>query len=391
MKRYTSYLLILALVAGLAGCGGGKEQNAGGQLDSKKAELVALQKEKADLDKKIAALEAEIAKLGGGKSGVAQVPVSVAAIEPKTFQHFIKVQGQITAENNVMVSPKTPGVYTQVLVKEGMNVSRGQLLGKVDDAVMVKSMAELETQLSLAKSLYEKQQNLWNQKIGSEVQLLQAKAQKDALEQKIATTQEQIAMSRITAPVSGVVEQVIAKPGEGAIPGAPAFTIVNLGDLVFKADLSESHLPFLKRGDKVTIEFPSVGQTLEASISHIGQVINPLNRTVTVTVNIPSKAELKANMVGEIAINDVTRENTITVAQQYIQKSAQGDFVMVVEKDSAGTYTAQRKVITTGLRAGDEVEVTNGLSRGSLLITDGFQNVSNGQPVRFSLTPAAQQ
>lgn len=385
MKSLTQLFALSVLALAMAACGGNTDQ-----LEAKKAQLVELQAERAKLDKKISDLETEIATLdpGSSKEGAA-IPVKVVAVEPHNLEHFIKVQGQVEARNSIMVSPKMGGTYTHVYVTEGMNVSKGQVLAKVDDAVMVKSLDELKVQLSLATSLYNKQKNLWDQKIGSEVQLMQAQTQKEALEQRIATTQEQIAMSKVVAPISGVVEMVMGKPGEGAIPGMPVCRLVSLTDLTFKANLSESHLPYLKKGDQVSIHFPSLAKSLEAKVHSIGQTINPSNRTVSVMVELPANStDLKANLIGEISIKDATREQAIAIPQEYLQKGVSGSFVMVAEKDSTGAgHVARRMAVTTGLKTDTEVEILTGLSKGQLLITDG--TVTDGEKV--SLTQPATQ
>lgn len=385
MKRFLAYTSAALLLASLAGCG---QDTAG--LPAKKAELAALLKERSALEQKISTLEAEIDSLDGKAETQSALPVTVAQLSPKTFQHFIRVQGQVVADNNVMVSPRMGGTYTQVLATEGSTVGKGQLLAKVDDDVLRKSVEEINVQLALARSLYQKQQNLWDQKIGSEVQLMQAKAQKDALEQRLATTQEQINMSRVVAPISGVVEQVMAKAGEGAIPGMPVCRIVSLNDLRFKADLSEAYIPYIKKGDVVRIKFAAIGAEVNAKVNSIGQSVNPSNRTVTVLVDLPSNTpNIKANLVGEIAINDATRENALTVPQEYIQKGVEGSYVMVAEPDANGQgYVARKAVITTGIRSDSEVEAVSGLKVGHLLIQEGYQNVRDGEKVTFT-SPAA--
>jgi RND family efflux transporter MFP subunit len=380
MKHFSIYLLAAVLLTGMIGCG---KEAAG--LDAKKAELANLLKQRSTLDQQISTLQAEIDSLGGQKTKGTALPVTVATIAPKTFQHFIRVQGQVVAENSAMVSPRMGGTYTQVLATEGATVAKGQLLAKVDDDVLRKSVDEINVQLSLARSLYTKQQNLWDQKIGSEVQLMQAKAQKDALEQRLATTQEQINMSRVVSPISGVVEQVMAKAGEGAIPGMPVCRVISLNDLRFKAELSEAYIPYIKKGDVVNIKFASIGADITAKVNSIGQTVNPSNRTVTVLVDIPANTpNIKANLVGEIAINDATRENALTVPQEYIQKGIEGSYVMVAEANPNGQgYVARKVVITTGIRSDNEVEAVSGLKVGHLLIQEGYQNVRDGEQISF--------
>ena len=381
MKRNIYIAGICAGMLLFTACGGAKDG-----LDAKQAELIKLKTEYKTLGDNIRKLEAELSDLDTNQvAKVSRVPVKVLALEPATFQHFVNVQGAIKSDNNVGVGPEMPGTYLRILVEEGDYVKRGQLLARLDDAVIRKGMDELQVQLDLATILYEKQQRLWKQQIGSEVQLLQAKAQRDALTKRLATTREQQALTRIKSPISGVVDAVRAKRGEAAMPGFPGFQIVNLSELSFNADISEAYIPYIKRGDKVSIEFPSVGQALDAKVSSVSQTINPQNRTVTVKVDLPGRHEmLKANMVGEISINDANHENSIVISQQFLQKSGSGSFVMVAEKNGNDEYVAHKQAVKSGMTYQGKVEILEGLNRGHLLITDGYLALSEGQLVHFT-------
>jgi RND family efflux transporter MFP subunit len=387
MKRYT---LIAGLFAGmlfLSACGGKKADN----LDAKKAELVKLKGEYDQMGDQIAKIEQEIEALdSNATSKDIFTPVAVMPVKQVTFEHFVKVQGAIESENNIMVSPETPGMFTNVLVEEGQFVKRGQLLAQMDDQIFRKSLDELKVQLNLATILYEKQDRLWKQDIGSEVQLLQAKSQKESLEKRIATTEEQMSKTKVYAPISGVVEKSMAKRGQSGMPGVPAFLIVNLSELSFNADISEAYIPIIKRGDKVTINFPMVNYKLDSKISSISQTVDPQNRTVTVKVNLPGTHEmLKANMTGEIAINDATHENALTIPRQYLQKSGEGSFVVVAERNESGDFTARKLPVKAGMNYDGQIEILEGLKVGHLLITDGFLSLSEGQLVEFEGETAA--
>lgn len=381
-KQYRSvpsiFLFTLAALFFLSACGGGEK----GGLDAKKAELATLKTERKAINTNIRTLEKEIAELDTNVVTDTRVPVKVTSLAETTFEHFVKVQGAIEADNNVMVSAQMAGMLKNIRVKEGQRVSRGQLLGNVDSDIMRKALEELKVQLTLADTVYSRQRNLWNQKIGSEIQLLQAETNKKALETRIATTKEQISMSEIRSPISGVVENVMPKVGEVIAPGIPVFNIINLSKLSFKAALSESYIPYIKRGDKVKINFAVIGKVIDAKISNVSQNINPMNRTVMVEAALTGNNEmLKANMSGEISINDASNENAIVVPINQIQNVGDKEFAMIAVAGENGALVAKKVEVTTGLSYQGNIEVLSGLSKGSQLITQGGAGLLEGTPV----------
>ncbi len=377
------YILSLAVLLLLTACGGGEAKR--GDLGKKKEKLSELKAQRKAINTEIRALEKEIDKLDTNAVTDTRVPVKVTELKETTFKHYVNVQGTIIADNNVMVSPQMAGMITQINVKEGQNVRRGQLLGRLNAEVLRKSLDELAVQLELADTVYSRQKNLWDQNIGSEIQLLQAKTQKEGLEKRIATTREQLELMEIRSPISGVVDKVIPKVGEVVAPGVPAFNILNLNSLSFKADVSEAYIPYIRRGDKVVINFPVIGKKVESTISTISQNINPVNRTVTVEVNLPGGDQmLKANLTGEIAINDVSNENTIVVPINQVQSIGDKEFVMVAVRSENGEYVAQKVEVTTGISYQGNIEVLSGLNAGSQLITGGAAGLSEGTQVLFT-------
>ena len=386
MKISLSTTLLAILLFSLSGCGPKSE------LEKLRGEREALLSSQKDHESKIEALKIQletidqrIAELDTtAPREIKRATVSIEEVSPQTFRHYVRIQGQIESENNVMVSPKMGGVVTQVYVKEGQKVSAGTLLAKTDDGVLLKSMAEIQTQLDLATLAFQKQEKLWNQKIGSEMQYQQAKTQKEALTNSLATLQEQQKMTRITAPISGTVDQVFCKVGEAVSPGFPAFRVMNLNDLKFQSNISETYITRVKKGDVVEINFPAIGEKIETKISMVGQTIHPTNRTVPLEATFKEKSALiKANMIGEISINDATEENAIAISQNLIQKTELGTFVMIAEQNETGEWVSRRRQIQTGLESGQEVVINSGLKVGDKLITLGYQGLSEGSVIKF--------
>merc|ERR1711916_10761 len=246
-----------------------------------------------------------------------------------------------------------------------------------------RNIQEVETQLELATIMFEKQKNLWEKEIGTEVQFLTAKNQKESLERRLETLREQQALSLVRAPISGTVDQLMSRTGETVGAGQPILMLVNNQDLSLKAEVSETYAPYIRRGDQVKVTFSILDRSFEAKVKRVGETINPTNRTFTVEVDLPRSRDLKPNMYGQIAINDRTMEDAITVPQSLIQKSDDGEFVYVVE-EQGGKWFARRRVIRTGLAYDGKVEVTDGLTAGQRLVVTGYTTLSDGQQVQMT-------
>jgi len=372
--------ILSVIVIGLwiwVGCGGNGQTN---ELQKKREELKELRAELLETSEKIKKLEAEIAQLDTTKREIKQLPIQVMTLNAQSFEHYVKVQGQVEANKNIMVSPQSAGRITQIYVSEGQSVSKGKLLAKIDDAVMRRSINEVETSLKLANTLYEKQQKLWDQEIGTEVQLLTAKNQKEALEKKLATLREQLSYSDIVAPISGTIDEILPKTGEMASPGIPAFKIVNFSDLMLKAAVAEAYVPYIKKGDQVKIFFSALDKTLSGRVKRVGAEIDPMARTFVIEIKLPSDKLLKPNMFGEVSINDRTVNNAIVIPAGIVQRAETSEFVYILQ-NRGDKQVAKRQAIKTGLTTDGYVEVTEGLKPGDQLITVGYQELSDGQPV----------
>ena len=379
MKSTINIIAFVALIAILAGCG----QPAPKTLKEKKALLQAKKQELLKISAEINKLEAEITKSDPAvREQVKRSPVGVIKVEEVNFQHFVNIQGKVEANNNILVSPVQGGRVIKIYPSEGQYVKKGQLLAQLDDAIMRRSIEEVQTSLDLANIMFEKQKRLWDQQIGTEVQYLTSKNQKEALEKRLATLEEQLDMSKIKAPISGTVDEIMPKVGETVSPGFPAFRIVNNADLSFNADLSESYIPYIKRGDLVKLNFPTIDKTLEARVSIVGQSIDPNNRTFKVEIKLPADKLLKSNMFGEVAINDQTIEKAIMVPLEVVQQSEKGPYIFIVQRSADGyKWKAYRKNIETGLSDDGTIQVKSGLSPGEQLVIAGYKDLSDGQEV----------
>lgn len=374
----TRYLTI-ALVT-LAACS--QPQKTG--IEGKKAELTELKKQQTEIAGKIKTLETEIAKLNPNKEESVKIKDVVAApIQPQTFKHFIEVQGMVDAKNNIQVSARSQGTITRVYVVEGSAVAAGQVLAEQDNSVLTESLESIKTQLGLATTLYEKQKSLWSQQIGTEIQYLQAKANKEALEKQIATQQSQMALSKIISPISGVVDEVKMKVGEMPAPGMSYIRVVNVSNLKVVAKVADSYLGSVRMGDNLVIRFPDINQEITARISFISKLVNPLTRTFLVEANIPNVGGMiKPNQLATININDQTKANALVIKQNYVQSTENGDIVYVAVTEGNKKIAKARKV-KTGINYNGDIVIEEGLQSGDIIVTQGYQELTDGQVINY--------
>ena len=365
-------LLYLSFMIFLVACGGGANDPA--------AELAKLKDQKAKIETQIAELEKQVNK---GDKAPKMRTVALTEVKQETFRHFIDLQGKVDAEESVMATAKMPGALSRVLVKNGDVVRKGQLLAEIDDAVMIKSFAELEGQLRLAEDIYNRQKGLWDQKIGTEIQFIQAKNGKESLERSMTTMREQMSMTRIYAPTSGVVDLVLLKQGQAIAPGMPLCNIVNLSKLKIKGEVTEVFAAKVKRGDKVQVFFPDLNKEMTTSVTYVAKTINPNTRTFTVECALPTGADYRVNQVAVLKIVDYQKPNAVAVPVNVIQTAADGDFILLAEKTTGNQATVKKVTIKQGSNYNGSVEIISGLKKGDLVISTGFQEVNNGETVVF--------
>lgn len=346
----------------------------------KKTQLEKLKKERDRITAQIAELEKEIQPEGTSSA----TPVLVQLLAPQSFEHYIEVQGRVDGNENIGVSPRTPGVVTRVCVSEGDNVRKGQVLAELDAEVLKRTLTELRDQLKFVTELYEKQKTLWDQKIGSEVQFLTAKNNKESLENKIATIEDQIRMSSITSPIDGTVEDIPIKVGQMAVAGQPAFRVINFSRAKAVADVGEAYSAKVKTGDQVRIFLPDFNEEFLARVSFASKYINPTNRTFVVEVDLtPNQKTFRANMIAVVRIKDYENAAAITIPQNYIQSSKdEGHFVFVARVEN-GKKIARKAYVKTGISYNGLTEITEGLATGDKVITAGYKDLYEGQSIDF--------
>jgi len=372
MKKIIYLTVVIALLASCT------------QESDKSAELQKLKTQRDKLNEQILALEATL-NPGAENTESKAVSVNVTEISTCVFDHYIQVQGTVDGDQNIAVSPQMAGIVREVYVKEGTPVSKGQVLAELDDQLTRQTLEEVNTQLALATNIYEKQAALWEKKIGSEVQYLQAKTNKESLEQRVNTIKEQLKLARVISPISGTVESVPLRVGQMASPGMPTSTIrvINMSVAKITADVSETYATRIKNGNPALVSFPDLGKDIETKLNFTSRFIDPSNRTFKVECRVSSSdMELRANMMAYLKIKDYTNENAICLPVNTVQNDQNGKYVYVVKQEGS-EWIAQKQIISTGMDYNGTVEVLEGLASGDKIISSGFQNINPGEKVIF--------
>jgi membrane fusion protein, multidrug efflux system len=381
-KKILPLVLIFALV--IFGCKQDKEAQLKKVREEKTVQLGKLRKQHDDIADKIKQLEKELAG-GDSASDKKNLRVSVEPVKTSVFKHYIEVQGKLDGEDNVDVYPEAQGVIMDVMVSVGQAVKKGQALARLDAGPASDQLKALETQYKFAKETFEKQQRLWDQKIGSEMQYLQSKTAKEQLESQLAATRKQIDMMTIKSPISGTVEEVNVKIGQfssAAMP-TPPFRVLNFGTIKVKAEVAEAYSHKVNVGDEVQIYFPDLNKEITAKITAASRFINPSSRTFLVEARLnPEKNGYKANMVAVVKITDYKADNAVVVPVNYIQSDPNGTFVYVAQNE--GNKNVAKKVpVVQGQSYNGLVEITKGLKPGEKVITSGYLDLEEGETITF--------
>ena len=363
--------------------------------NDKQAQLNTLKSQRDALTEKITQLKLELALEDGAISDKNTKYVDIATVESSIFKHYIKVQGTVGSDNNILIPSQASGIVKSIHVNEGDKVSQGQLLAVLDGSIYESTISELETNLELVTTIFERQERLWNKKIGSEIQYLQAKANKESLEKKLVTVNKQYDMTKITAPINGTVDEVIIRAGEMAMAGMGAIRIVQLSKLKIDAVLSENYISQVKRNDSVSAYIPVLEKEIFLKVKSVSQVIDPKNRTFNIELNIPkTKYDIKPNMMTILTINNYINPAALTVPINIIQRTNNRQFIFVVhEKSDLGGefFEIEKRFIKIGNQYENSVEVIDGLSTGEMVVTVGFQDLAEGEIVKSNNKPELEQ
>ncbi len=399
MKKITQISIALFATLLFAACGGSKKDDAAG-INDKKAALEKLKSAKAKNDEEIAKLQAELEKIDSSTANTAKIKlVGVAAVTTQDFKHYIDLQGHIDAENISYISPRgMPGQVKALYVQQGQYVKKGQLLLKLDDAIVQQQiiaakqqLAGIKTQLGFAKNLYQRQKNLWEQGIGTEVQLITAKTNVESLEnqltaagENVKVAVEQMKTTNVYSDVNGIADIVAIRVGEtfqGMTQAGPQIKIVNTSNLKVVTNIPENYLTRVKRGSVVEINIPDANKKLTSSISLISQSIDPKSRGFVAEAKIPVDAALKPNQSAIIRILDYAAGNAVVIPVNTIQSDETTKYVYVLVKSSNGKSVAKKQPVLIGEVYGNNVEIKAGLKAGDQLITEGYQNIYDGQMI----------
>jgi membrane fusion protein (multidrug efflux system) len=379
------YITITALI--LASCGSGSSNSVENVIASKDVE--AIRAKRNSVTEELKALEAQVKQLDeaiGELDDSSKLPlVSALTVAPQKFQHYLELQGDVMTDQNVLVYPEMAGTLYRVYVKEGQQVSKGQLLASIDDGGLSSQLAQLRTQAELAKTTFERQKRLWEQNIGSEIQYLQAKTQYEAQQSAVKQLESQVGKSSIRAPFSGIVDNIIKDQGTVVSPGpgSEVFRIVNLSDMYIDVEVPESHLPNVTVGKEAEVYFPVLGESITTQVRQTGNFINPSNRSFSVEIPVPNKnGKVKPNLTAKVKINDYTNENAILIPQSVVSENAEGEQYVYLISEENGEVMAKKSIITPGKTQGDYLEVLEGISSGSQVIVEGARRVRDGQQVQ---------
>lgn len=370
-----NWILVIGIATIAYSCGS-KSTDSLAELKQQKDSLKSLYD---DIAAQIAVIDQEIK----AADTTARLPlVTLNTVEVKPFSHFVEIQGAVETGGNALLYPEAPGTITAILVKEGATVNKGDVIMKIDADVLQSTLTEVETQYELAKDVYEKQERLWKDKIGSEMQYLQAKNNKEALEQKIKTIKQQVGMYVIKAPISGIVDEILPKVGEAAMPGMPVARVINYNETYVKADVSEKYVGMLKEGTLVNVSFPTIGKEYQSTVKRVADFINPTNRSFKIYIDLSNvKTDLKPNLLADISVRDFTLDTAVVLPSSIIQQDRNGnDYVYIIENTS-NQNKVKKVVIKPGFSYKNQTVVLEGLKGNEQYIDKGSRSVQDGDVV----------
>lgn len=391
--RKINYILTLTIISILAvACGGGSEQETSINALIEGGDIEAIRAKKNELVSQYKSLEIKITELDdaiAANTENANLPlVTVFQAKSQEFTHYVELQGDVTTKQNVLIYPETAGTLVAVHVNEGQRVSKGQLLGTIDNGGMGSQLIQMKTQLSLAKTTFERQERLWKQKIGSEIQYLQAKTNYESQKSAVDQMESQLDRFKIRAPFNGILDDIIKDQGTVVSPGpgSEVFRIVNLSNMYIEVLVPETYIASVVAGKEAKVFFPILNTTVDSKVKETGNYINPNNRSFSVKVPVPNKdGSIKPNLTAKVKINDYYQEKAILIPQSVVSENADGEQYAYVVSNIKGDRTAlaKRKIIKTGKTQDGLVEVLEGITDGESIILEGARSVKDGQDVKI--------
>jgi RND family efflux transporter MFP subunit len=376
-------IVIISTLSLLLFACGKKEENTNIDTLIASKNVKELQAKKALIQADLSKIDDALATLNVNK---AEALVSVLAVKDTVFSHYLEIQGSVDTKENILVQPEYQGTLVSLNVKAGQRVSKGQVLGKIDDAGLSQQVASLENQYTLAKTTFERQKNLWNQKIGSEIQYLQAQTQMISAQRGVAQIKAQLAKTVIRAPFTGTIDEVFVEKGQVVAPSAQGLMrIVNLSNMYVSTSVPETYIGKLKVGTEVDVLLTSLGKTYKGKVRQIGNFVNPSNRSFGIEVSVPNPENLlRPNQVANLKITDYVSKSTIVVPTNVIQEDGEGNkFVYTAINVSGKTGTAKKAIVKLGQSSNNVTEILSGLSNNDVIVTEGMNTISDGMKLNF--------
>lgn len=378
------FLTVFSLA--LLSCGGDKKNSTEALIE--KGDLKELRLKRSEVITQADVLSKELKKIDDAISALDQnhkeTLITTFQAKDTVFKHYLELQAAVQTKENIVVNAEFGGILMQIYVKEGQRVSKGQALGKIDDGGLTQQLAQLEIQAVLAKTTFDRQKNLWDQKIGSEIQYLQAKSNYEAQNKAVLQLKRQMAKTVVKAPFSGIIDEIISERGSVVGPGSPILRVISLGNMYLEAEVPEKYIGAVKRGTEVIVDFPMLNEKITTTISLVNNNINPGNRSFKVQIQVPNKSGLiKPNLSAKININDYSNLKVITVPLSIISENADGEqYIYIAEQTGKDSQAIAKKVIVkTGKSQGDLIEILEGLNDGDSIIKEGARSIKDGQKV----------
>ena len=385
MKKTITLLIITIL---LTSCADQKQETTQEVIASQNIEAIQKKRDKIvlqqqEINAQIKSLDKALAALNPEKN----MPlITYFTLNKAVFKHYVELQGSVETDQNILITPEMGGVLQKVSVTKGQRVKKGELLASIDDGGMSQTLAQMQVQVALAKTTFERQERLWNQNIGSEIQYLQAKTAYEGQLKAVNSMQQQVAKASIKAPFSGTIDDIITEKGNVVAPGqTPILRIVSLDNMYVKADVPETYITSIVEGKQVEVFFPVLGEAFLATINQTGNFINPNNRTFKAEINVANqKKNIKPNLTAKLKINDYTNNAAFVIPQSIISENAMGEqYIYILKQKNQDKAVASRVIIQTGKKQGDTIEVLSGLKEGDQIIEEGARSIKDGQSVKI--------